>query len=147
MRCLKESLFKWFTTALATIFLLNLFACSPSTGEDYHQEGQAILRDLTLVFRKTQNKEELLQNKEVIKGLYIDLVELLIAAREEQRYASFHSTPQRSIIKDVKWTKELQAELFRLYSLEGVRESLEKLQAEALRKLDAYEQYRTISLH
>ena len=132
--------------ALATIFLLNLFACTPSTGEDYHQEGQAILRNLTLVLRKIQSKEELLQNKEVIKSFYIDLVELLIAAREEQRYASFHSTSQNPIIKDAKWTKELQAELLRLYSLEGVRECIEHLQAEALRKLDAYEKYRNSNL-
>ena len=72
---------------LITIFQLN--SCSPSTPEDYKQEAQASTKKLLKTLKKISTKEEILQHKESIKKEINSLVDLMIEAREAQRFSTF----------------------------------------------------------
>ena len=126
---------------MVLITILQLNSCSPSTPEDYKQEAQASTKKLLKTLKKISTKEEILQHKESIKKEINSLVDLMIEAREAQRFSTFEVSSSSNTTSSL-----LRSELIRLYQIEGAQEVIEKIQSESLRRLDAYEKERISNL-
>ncbi|MBS0615863.1 MAG: hypothetical protein JSR58_04850 [Verrucomicrobia bacterium] len=112
-------------------FLLLLCAsCSPESSDDFRHEGEAIARALVDELQEVENRQDLLKASPKLKKLFEQLVDLMIAARNAQMEPQLDSTEMSQV---------LQAELKRIYRMEGGREVIEKAQKEALLRLDAFE--------
>jgi hypothetical protein len=126
---------------MVLITILQLNSCSPSTPEDYKQEAQASTKKLLKTLKKISTKEEIFQHKESIKKEINSLVDLMIEAREAQRFSTFEVSSSSNTTSSL-----LRSELIRLYQIEGAQEVIEKIQSESLRRLDAYEKERVSNL-
>jgi len=122
--------------------LLPLLGCSPSSMEDYRHEGQSWSRSLILELQQIHTTEELLQSEHKLKKKFDESVSLMIAAREYQQkhWEDALEEPSDSALTE-SLNQELQAQLRRIYDLEGGRECIERAQQEALVRLDAHERH------
>ncbi len=114
-----------------------LYACSPSSVEDFQHEGEARSKRLIKELKKIESRDQLLRAEPELKHHFGWLVELMIAAREFQE---MH--PDEAILDpnpDAEVSTLLEEELRRIYALEGGREIVERAQQEALERLDAFE--------
>lgn len=109
---------------------LLLYGCSPQSSEDFRHEGEAICRCLIEELQEIENRQDLLKKAPRLKTLFENLVDLMIAARNAQVDPQVDSTEISQV---------LQAELKRIYRMEGGREVIEKAQKESLLRLDAFE--------
>lgn len=112
----------------ALLFLAS--GCSPQSQDDFHHEGESICRALVEELQEVENRQDLLKIAPRIKQHFEDLVDLMIAARKLQVEPRVDSTEMSQV---------LQAELKRIYRIEGGREVIEKAQKESLLRLDVFE--------
>ena len=110
--------------------LLVISGCSPQSQDDFHHEGESICRALVEELQDVENRQDLLKIAPRIKQHFENLVDLMIAARKAQVQPQVDSTEMSQV---------LQAELKRIYRIEGGREVIEKAQKESLLRLDAFE--------
>jgi hypothetical protein len=109
--------------------------CSPNSLEDFHHEGEAVVRQLTEDLRAIQSREDLQSAFSLLQRRFDTLVSLMIEARKYQGGHSEEDFQEISLPCDGELLKEMQ----RLYRLEGGREIIERAQREALLRLDAFE--------
>ena len=107
---------------------INFTSCSPSSPEDFKQEGEAFMRKLIKELAKVQTKEELFMAEGKLQKRFEELAVLMIAAKECQKNSD---EKQESSLNDAL-NEELVCELRRIYKLEGGRKLIEKTQREAL---------------
>ncbi len=119
------------------VFVL-LCGCSPNSSEEFHREGEARSRALVLVLEKIENREQLLQAAPQLKKHFESLVSLMIEAREFQQ-KHLDDVAVEGVFDEGSDDIRLEAELRRIYAIEGGREVIERTQHEALAQLDAYE--------
>jgi hypothetical protein len=120
-----------------TFFLL-LSGCSPNSLEDYQYEGEALCRVLVRDLRKIRSREQLLKAEPQLKKRFDQVVDLMIEARQfQQRHSEENGIDPTAY--DHPYSEQLLEELKRIYSLEGGRKSIERVQREALIRLDAFE--------
>lgn len=110
--------------------LLVIAGCSPQSPDDFHHAGESICRALVEELQEVENRQDLLKIAPQIKQHFEDLVDLMIAARKLQVQPQLDSTEMSQV---------LQAELKRIYRIEGGREVIEKAQKECLLRLDVFE--------
>lgn len=119
------------------IFLL-LTSCGSNSLDDFRDEGEQISKSLVKEFHSIDSRDQLIQSSPRIKKLFDELVSVMIAVREYQgrhmEEGLLELTHKNHLISD-----RLRIELERVYGFEGGRDLVERLQAEALERLDAYE--------
>lgn len=118
--------------------ILLISSCAPSSYEDFRHEGEACARALVKDLRQIESYDDLLTMQPVVKKHFEKLVDLMIEARQFQL-----KNPDLELI-DIEETYSylLKEELKRVCQMEGGKEILEKMQHEALVRLDAYERSR-----
>lgn len=120
------------------ICLVLLWGCSPNSLEDFHHEGQALVKNLIEELKAIQNREQLQKELPGLKSQFEELVDLMIAARKYQE-----SHPEEEIFDYASFDDELLEEIKRIYKIEKGKELIEQAQREALLRLDAF--HRTIA--
>lgn len=121
------------------IFLVSisslLISCSSRTLDDYRDEGEGIVRALTAELKKIRTRDDLLVHAPRLKQLFGSLVDIII---EAESYKKAH--PEAELVshhkRDQSASDQLRIELNRVLHLEGGREVIEKVQEEALRRLE-----------
>jgi len=123
----------------AVLLLLFLAGCAPDSRADFRHEGESICRDLAKELHKIETPQQLNLAAPKLKSCFNRLADVMIAARkfEGEEEESFDPGP-----KDKSASDALVAELKRIYRLEGGREAIEKIQKEALLKIDSFESKR-----
>lgn len=107
--------------------LFALAQCSPSSQEDYRQEGRAITRALIEDLRGIETAEQLIHAEKKLKKKFDRLVDLMIEMRKSRcEFTEDGSTEESALLKE---------ELRRIYSIERGRECIERAQQEALIRL------------
>lgn len=118
--------------------LFLLFGCSPSSMEDFRDQGREQVHELLQEMRKIHTRQDLVLAQPRLKMHFEKLTQVMIEARE---YKENH--PEAVILEpaevDVSLSQELEQEMHRLLYLEGGEEILEKAQEEALYRLDHFE--------
>lgn len=121
--------------------LIPLYACSPSSLEDYQREGEALTRSLIQELQQIETPEQLIKSEQSLKKHFEAYVALMIQAKDYQKKHSEEIAPEMS--SDCAVSGQLKEELRRIYAMEGGRELVERAQQEALVRLDAYERGQT----
>lgn len=128
------------------IFAL-LLSCSSRSPEDFHDEGEGIVRALTAELKKIHSRDDLLLHTSKLQKLFNELADVIIAAQEYKDQhpnlelrAELHTMNKK---EQQTSSDQLRIELNRILHMEGGRETLEKVQEEALNRLDAFEQSRS----
>jgi hypothetical protein len=128
-------------TVLAPLFFaLTLLcqSCLTHSIEDYREDGEGIVRALIHELQQIHSRDELVSASTKIKRLFLDLVNVIIAAQEYREHHPSSEFPELSKENHLS-SDQLRSELNRIYRLEGGRELIEKYQEPALHRLDAYE--------
>ncbi len=112
--------------------LLLLSSCKPATPHDCRREAEAVCKRLARDLQKVESKEDLQKIAPKLQKRFIQLADLTIKAKELKIKEGEEILGENKII-----TKILLPELKRIYGLEGGRPLLEKIEREALHKLDA----------
>jgi len=119
-----------------------LQGCSPSSLEDFRQEGQSVERALIKEMQKIHSREQLVAAQPRLSWLFEKLVKVIIEGRDwRDNHPLMEEFPLSNA--DKRLSDVLRAELIRLYQLEGGRDLVEQCQRKALNRLDAFEQRRT----
>ncbi len=121
------------------IFIFILFCgCSPNSLEDFQQEGESIIRKLTLDLETIHTREDLNKSLPKLKKKFDCIVDLLIEAKA---YKEAHPDEMSMELGEDNFylNVDLMNELKRIYRLEGGKEIIEKTQRESLIRLDAFE--------
>ena len=124
--------------ALVGSFLL-LWGCSPNSAQEFQKEGETLCRSLVLELQKIEDREHLLAAEPKLKRQFEDLIDLIIEAREFQQKRFEDEAPHELALEQNCFEAALEAQLRRIYTMEGGREVIERAQQEALVRLDAYE--------
>lgn len=123
---------------VALAVLLVVGGCSPSSLQDFRQEGRRLNRELLAELQKLHTRQEVQQAAPILQQHYQEIVQLMIAARDFQQQHPDDPIPELDET-DQQLSRQLMNELNRLYRIEGVREIIEKAQEPALSRLDAFE--------
>lgn len=123
-----------FLMILSGVFLLG---CQPSSLEDFQLEGAAQIRSLLEELRKIHRREDLAAREGSLRERFEEMADLMIRARAFQQR-------NLDLEKVDSWENQALSELLleemeRVYGLEGGRECIEKVQREAMLRLDAKE--------
>ncbi|MBX9924709.1 MAG: hypothetical protein K2Y01_11440 [Rhabdochlamydiaceae bacterium] len=121
---------------LIPVFLV-LAGCQPTSLEDFQWEGSSYARILLKDLQKIESREDLSKIEPLLKKDFHKIVDVIIQARAFQQ-----KNPEAEIsfqnINPVL-NASLREELKRVYEIEGGRECVERVQREAMLKLDAKE--------
>jgi len=119
------------------LLLIVLVSCNSQPLDDFHEEGNGLVRSITETLKPIHTREELLKAAPRLKGLFNDLVSVAIEANE---YSYYHPESERINLspEDHYLSDALREELNRVCHIEGGREIVEKCQEESLHRLDAF---------
>lgn len=128
-----------------TIILLAVLlftSCSSNTLEDCREEAAGITLSLLKEMEAIHTHQDLIERLPKLKKLFNKLVDVAIVAHEIkiQQQADIPIFSQ----EDRQLSDSIRTEMFRLYSIDGARDLVEKTQQEALYRLDAFLQSNTI---
>ena len=123
-------------SALFFLFLLILSACSPSSGNEFHEKGDRISRLLIIELKQIRSREDLLAHSIKLEELFNQLADLMIEANAASA-PSFEFGLDESSGLDPSVSDQLRVELNRVIHMEGGRDVIEKVQGKALNRLDA----------
>lgn len=118
------------------ILLLLVSACSPTSTQEFRQEGEALCRRLTKELQQVETREDLLKMAPILKKRFQQFADLMMAARTFQREHAGEALPEDD--GDYLASEALMEEMRRIYRIEGARKLIEDQQREALFALDAY---------
>jgi len=122
---------------LHSLILLIVFAgCSPSSTQEYRQEGEAMCRQLTKELQQVQSRDDLIKMTPHLKKRFAQFAELMMQARAFEREHAGEAMPDDD--GDSLASEALMEEMKRIYRIEGGRKIVEDSQAESLFALDAY---------
>lgn len=121
------------------LFIVALFVgCSPGSLKDFRHEGESTCRAIISDLQSIENREDLMRMEPILKRRFEKLATIIIEARQFQiaypEEALSVQMPQENEISDT-----LKEELQRVYSIEGGKEIIERVEREAMLKLDAFE--------
>ncbi len=116
---------------------LVLLGCSPSSKEDFRQEGQRLCKGLVKELSAIETSDDLVKSAPEIKKYFEKMVDVMIEARKLGIENGDEEETLRQM-EDNSYSEWLCFELRRIYSLEKGRETIEKVQREAMLRLDAY---------
>lgn len=111
-------------------------ACSPSSTQEFRQEGESLCRRLTKELQQVETRDDLLKMAPLLKKRFQQFAELVMEARKFQREHAGEAMPQDD--GDYLASEALMEEMKRVYQIEGGRKIIEDAQREALFALDAY---------
>jgi hypothetical protein len=124
---------KW----IGTLVLLAVMAgCSPSSSEEFRQEGEALCRSLTKELQQVNTRDDLVKMTPLLKKRFSQFAGLVMAARAFQREHAGEAMPEHE--GDFLSSEVLMEEMKRIYTIEGGRKIIEDAQREALFALDGY---------
>lgn len=120
-----------------------LTSCSSHTLDDFRDEGEGIIRNLIVEFKQIRSRDDLLTHAKALQQLFNSLVDVII---EAQKYKIAHpeAVPTTQNKKEQAVADQLRIELNRILHMEGGREVIEKVQEEALNRLDSFERTRRV---
>jgi hypothetical protein len=121
---------------LLSAFFILLMACGPSSIEDFRREGQALSHSLAEDLKEVQTRSELAMITPKLKKKIEKLVDLMITAK---LYQLKHPGGGSDSEEERNFSDELLEELRRIYAMDGGRETIEKIQRDALLRLDAFD--------
>lgn len=130
--------FKSFYYLLVLFTFTTLFlSCSSRNLEDFRDEGEGITRALTAELKKIRSRDDLLVHAPKLKELFESLVDVIIKAEE---YKNTHLEAELPLApkKEQSASDQLRIELNRVLHIDGGREVIEKVQEEALNRLDRF---------
>jgi hypothetical protein len=116
---------------LLPLLAIALAACSPTSLEEYHYEGENIAKEIALELTKVHSEKDLFRLAPKLKKKFSLMVDLMVAARKCQKRSEedfYHGSEEASDL--------LKEELIRIYEIDGCQETLEEMQREALHRLD-----------
>lgn len=120
------------------LLLILLTACGTSGLAGYKKEGQKKVIHLTKELKAVKTKHDLQEALPQLKKEYASLMDTLIQARLYEEAHPNEEIPEVDE-KDHALSLALQHELRRLSSIEGASPLIEKMQEEALIRLDTLE--------
>lgn len=118
-------------------FFFSLTSCQPTSLEDFQWEGSSHARALLKDLQQIENREDLSRIEPFLKKDFHKIVDVIIQARAFQQ-----KNPEAEIsFQNINpiLNASLREELKRVYEIEGGRECIERVQREAMLKLDAKE--------
>lgn len=126
------------------VITLLLSACSSHSLDDFREEGEGIVHAITAELKQIRSRDDLPLHAHQLQLLFDSFVAVIIEMEEyknthPQAVASLHNKKEQ-IASD-----QLRIELNRILQMEGGREVIEKVQENALNRLDAYEQVRAFT--
>jgi hypothetical protein len=116
---------------------VTLVGCQPTSLEDFQWEGSSHARALLKDLQKIESREDLSRIEPLLKKDFHKLVDVIIQARAFQQKNPEEEIPFQNINPILN--ASLRDELKRVYEIEGGRECVERVQREAMLKLDAKE--------
>jgi hypothetical protein len=125
----------YFCVCIPTFFLL--IGCQPTSLEDFQWEGSSHARLLLRDLQKIESRDDLNKIEPFLKKDFHKIVDVIIQARNFQQ-----KNPEAEIsFQNINpiLNASLRDELKRIYEIEGGRECIERVQREAMLKLDAKE--------
>jgi len=123
------------------LFIFLFSSCSGKKPEDFREEGRSLSKSLIKELSVIRSKEELLSRSGQVEKLFNLLSETMVKARECEENTQSKLSPFEK--DDQVICDELRTELLRLYRIPGIKKIIEKLQHDALGKLDQYERLRS----
>ncbi|MBA3957852.1 MAG: hypothetical protein H0X51_05615 [Parachlamydiaceae bacterium] len=87
---------------------------------------------MTKELKTIHHREDAVVAAPKLKHLFNDLVDVMLAAREQQKKSNSSDESRKH---EFSFSDQLRAEMNRVYAIEGVREVIEKSQEEALHRL------------
>jgi hypothetical protein len=120
------------------IFLFLVFSSCQSRGyEEYHRQAEASTYSLLLVLKKINTRQDLIEQKYVLKNIFSELAELSIKSKE---YQIRHDKEKAAFsFKKNQYSEELRVEMTRVYNLPDGRKIMEACQQEGLSNLDRFQ--------
>lgn len=118
------------------LIVLCLAACAPRSVEEFRKEGDALCKQMVRQLQGIHTREELVAALPILKSYFLELTELMIAARLYQQGSEELLEAEDEALTS---SEELLRELKRIYTIEAGRELIEQAQQEALHKLDVFE--------
>lgn len=127
-----------YKVALFLYVALWIGGCSPSSLDEYREEGSEKIVQLIKELKAVHTREQLAAASPRLKRLFNDLIDVMIAARQ------FHEKHPEADLSEptprtLSLSYQLRQEIERLYEIDGCREIIEKCQEEALFRLDTFE--------
>lgn len=114
------------------ISFLLIISCSPSSSQDFTFESEQVLKELLHDLQKIQSKEDILKRRYRLKKKFNQVADLMILA-----YQKGGGLNERGV-EESKLNDLLLQEINRIYQIEEGRLCMEKLQSEALARIDAF---------
>jgi hypothetical protein len=113
---------------------VSLVSCHRNNLDDYREEGEGIVRSLVEELGQVHSLEQLEERRMHLKRQFNALISLIIEAhalknKDSKESSAADSNPDSEL---------LRMEINRICNISGGRELLEKIQEEALHRLDAY---------
>ena len=134
----RYSFWTWRSTFLSIALGIGVSGCGPSSWEDFQIEGDGLCRALARDLEKIHSHEELLQCTSSLKAHFERIVDLAIEARLfQQKHLEDVEKPFCRTLQNGQ--EMLRRALNRIDSMEGGPETLEKIERDALLRLDAFE--------
>jgi hypothetical protein len=112
-----------------------LVGCSPSSSEDFRQEGEALCRRLTEELQQIHTRDDLLKKAPLLKKRFEQFADLIVQAHIFRKEHLGEAMPEGD--GEFFASDALREEMKRIYRIEGARRVIEESQREALFALDA----------
>ena len=123
------------------LLLFMSFVSCQSKAEKMKSKVFMRLQELTFELQKIETQDDLIQKGDILKKKYEEIVDAIIAVTI---YCQKTSSQIPQITDEEEINHRLELELSRLYKLPGALFLLEKYQANALIRLDAFEKKQKI---
>lgn len=114
---------------IVSLFLL--LSCTPNSYEGFQKEGESLSYAMAKDLQKVQTLDDLSLCAPRLKKKLDKLTDLMIAAHR----FSQNNLSEQPILQETHASKKLQAELSRIYTIEGGREAFEQISADSLQKI------------
>jgi len=116
------------------VIILLFFSSCSSNLEDFRREGKTLSHLLVQDLKQVHTRGELVVMAPTLKKKIEKLVDLMIKAKQHQLKHPEEVFESR----EENFSEELLEELRRIYALDGGRETMERIEHEALLRLDAF---------
>lgn len=123
--------------------LVFLCGCHISSCEAYKKQGKKLTHEIANEFKGVESKDDLMKRSAKIKKKIDKLTKLMIEAFHECKI----TTAIDSEINSSEESDRLLYELQRVCEIEGAQEIIERMQREALDKLDEFDKETKLKKH
>lgn len=114
---------------LSLLILFSSTSCAHRSLDDFQEEGEGVVRTLIQDLRLIQTRDDLIASSNKLQKHFEKLAYIMV---EAENFYSSHREKERGDRLNHELSDQLRVELNRLYTLEGGRQVIEKIEERAL---------------